>query len=113
MIQLKNVSLKVPTSSHNPRGLVSSLKSMYSAAPSPTVTKSQWIVSNISFELEVKDRVGIFGRNGAGKSSLLRLIAGMYKPTTGKIDIEGDVLPLLELGAGFQPEFTRTRKYLP
>jgi ABC-type polysaccharide/polyol phosphate transport system ATPase subunit len=56
----------------------------------------------------VKDgeRLGIVGRNGAGKSTLLRTISRIYEPTMGHIDVHGRVAPLLDIGAGFHPEFT-------
>ena len=65
-----------------------------------------WGLKNISFELEKGDRLGILGFNGAGKSSLLKVIAGVYKPTTGSVEKSGVLAPLLELGAGFDSEYT-------
>ena len=65
-----------------------------------------WGLRNISFELEKGDRLGILGFNGAGKSTLLKVIAGVYKPTTGSVERQGILAPLLELGAGFDSEYT-------
>ena len=65
-----------------------------------------WALNNVSFELEPGDRLGILGLNGAGKSTLLKAIAGVYKPTKGKIVRKGKIAPLLELGAGFEKEYT-------
>lgn len=64
------------------------------------------ILNNISFEIFKGESVGIIGRNGAGKSTILALIAGTMKPDSGDIHVEGKVVPLLELGAGFHPELT-------
>ncbi len=61
---------------------------------------------DISFEVYKGETFGIIGRNGAGKSTTLGLIAGVLKPSSGKIVIKRRVSPLLELGAGFHPEFT-------
>ncbi len=63
-------------------------------------------VSNVSFELSPGDSLGLIGHNGAGKSSLLRLIAGLAHPSSGKIEIKGRVLPLIERGMGINPELS-------
>lgn len=63
-------------------------------------------VKNVSFEIHQGERVGILGHNGAGKSTLLKTLCRIYEPSTGKVDVEGRVAPLLEIGAGFHPEFT-------
>lgn len=65
-----------------------------------------WALKDISFTVEQGDRVGILGLNGAGKSTLLKVIAGVFKPTEGKVTKNGKVAPLLELGAGFDPQYT-------
>lgn len=63
-------------------------------------------LNNISFEVKKGETVGIIGRNGSGKSTLLQMICGTLTPTSGDIKIKGRVAALLELGAGFNPEFT-------
>ena len=65
-----------------------------------------WALKNISFEVEKGDRWGIIGLNGAGKSTLLKIVSGVMKPTEGSVEIKGKVVPLLELGAGFDPSYT-------
>lgn len=65
-----------------------------------------WALKDISFELEKGDRLGIMGLNGAGKSTLLKVIAGVFKPTTGNVQRTGVLAPLIELGAGFDPQYT-------
>ncbi len=63
-------------------------------------------LSDINFKLYPGDRVGVLGLNGAGKSTLLKAIAGVYKPTVGSVKRRGKVAPLLELGAGFDSQYT-------
>jgi ABC-2 type transport system ATP-binding protein/lipopolysaccharide transport system ATP-binding protein len=68
--------------------------------------KKFWAVRGVSFELEKGDKFGIIGLNGAGKSTLLKMISGVIKPTEGTIEIKGNIVPLLELGSGFDSEYT-------
>ena len=65
-----------------------------------------WALKDVNFELYRGDRLGILGLNGAGKSTLLKAIAGVYRPTEGKITKHGVLAPLLELGAGFDQQYT-------
>lgn len=65
-----------------------------------------WALKDINFTLEKGDRLGILGLNGAGKSTLLKVIAGVLKPTEGTVTSKGRLVPLLELGAGFDPQYT-------
>jgi ABC-type polysaccharide/polyol phosphate transport system ATPase subunit len=64
------------------------------------------VLNGVSFDLVSGDRLCIIGKNGAGKSSLLRILVGIYKPSSGTIKINGSVTSLLEVGAGMNPELT-------
>ena len=65
-----------------------------------------WAVKDLSFDIKAGDRVGIVGHNGAGKSTLLKALCRVYEPSDGEISVSGRLAPLLEIGAGFHPEFT-------
>lgn len=65
-----------------------------------------WALQDISFEIASGEIVGIIGRNGSGKSTLLKIISGIMKPTKGNIQVNGNVVPMLELGSGFDFDLT-------
>jgi len=69
-------------------------------------TEEIWALRDVSFAIDPGVSVGFVGRNGSGKTTLLRLIAGIFAPTSGRLEVAGSVGSLLELGAGFHPDFT-------
>lgn len=71
-----------------------------------------WALKGISFDITKGKVVGILGRNGSGKSTLLQIIAAVMQPTSGSVNVDGRVAALLELGAGFNPEFTGRQNVL-
>lgn len=83
------------------------------SGPSKTYYKEFWAVRGASFEVYKGETVGIVGRNGSGKSTLLQMICGTLNPTSGSLQVNGRIAALLELGSGFNPEFTgRENVYL-
>lgn len=65
-----------------------------------------WALKDINLRIEHGERVGIVGHNGAGKSTLLKTICRIYEPTKGSLQVQGKIAPLLEIGAGFNPELS-------
>ena len=65
-----------------------------------------WALTDVSFEIMKGERLGVLGFNGAGKSTLLKVVAGVLKPTKGSVHVEGVIAPMLELGAGFDMNYS-------
>ena len=68
--------------------------------------KEFWALRDINFEVNTGEVVGIIGRNGAGKSTILKIISGIMKPTTGNVERYGNIVPMLELGSGFDMDLS-------
>lgn len=102
-IEVDNVSMKFSLS----REKVDSLKDYIFKTIKREIQYNEfWALKNVTFTVEKGDRVGILGLNGAGKSTLLKVISGVFKPTEGHVEKHGKIVPLLELGAGFDPQYT-------
>ena len=103
-IQLKKVSLLRRTQeefSYDLKRTVLSLIEGKYRAPSKRLTLDQ-----VDFTINVGEKVGIIGSNGSGKSTLLKVISGILQPSSGKVHIRGKIAPLIELGAGFDPDLS-------
>ena len=104
-IEVNNVSMKFNLSKEK----VDSLKDYILKSIKHEIQYNEfWALKNVDFKVEAGDRVGILGLNGAGKSTLLKVISGVFKPTEGSVVKRGKTVPLLELGAGFDPQYTGT-----
>ncbi|MCV6547756.1 MAG: ABC transporter ATP-binding protein [Cohaesibacter sp.] len=73
---------------------------------SAPIESEKWVLRDISFQVPAGQALAIVGRNGAGKSTLLKLIVGTMRPSTGAVEIKGHIAAILELGMGFNPDFT-------
>jgi len=110
MIVVNNVSMKYLLGTDR----VKSLKEYFVKHVKGEVERKEfWALKDISFSISKGEVVGIIGRNGAGKSTLLKIISGVLKPTTGFAKHEGNIVPMLELGSGFDSDLTgRENVYL-
>lgn len=103
MIEVKDVTMKFRMGSQP----INSLKEYVTTTLKGTLKFKEFVaVNHLSFELEKGETLGLIGRNGAGKSTTLKLISGILKPSSGRIITRGNIVPMLELGAGFDLELT-------
>ncbi len=103
MIDVKNVTMKFRMSDEP----LNSLKEVFTNAVKGKLRFNEFLaLDDVSFELEKGKTLGLIGKNGAGKSTTLKLISGILKPTFGTIRTYGNIVPMLELGAGFDLELT-------
>ena len=103
IIQVKNVSMRFQMANDR----VNSLKEYVVSAMEHRLTYKKFeVLKNVSFDVKKGEVVGIVGKNGAGKSTLLKIISGVLKPTEGDVIAKGNIVPMLELGAGFDMELS-------
>ena len=103
IIEVKNVKMKFKMSDEP----INSLKEVFTKAVTGKLKFNEFLaVNDVSFSVEKGETLGLIGTNGAGKSTTLKLISGILKPTEGSIVVRGNIVPMLELGAGFDLELT-------
>lgn len=103
ILQIKNVSMRFILS----REKIDNFKDyLFKTLKKNIKYNDYYALKNVSFDVQKGDRVAILGLNGAGKSTLLKVIAGVYHPTEGTVVKKGKIIPLLELGAGFEKQYT-------
>ena len=103
MISVKNVSMQFNVASEK----VDNLKEYaMRLIKRQLFFESFWALNDVSFDMYRGDTLGLVGLNGSGKSTLLKIVAGVMKPTKGSSEIHGTIAPMIELGAGFDPDLT-------
>lgn len=103
VIELKDVGIKFNLSKEK----VDSLKEyVIKLLKKELMYDEFWALKNVSFSIKKGERLGVLGLNGAGKSTLLKIICGVYKPSEGSVTHKGVIAPMLELGAGFDQQYT-------
>ena len=103
IIDIKNVSVRFNKSTENISGLKEYMIKMIKRE---LMFQEFFALKDISFTVKRGESWGLIGKNGSGKSTLLKLISGIIKPYQGSITVQGSISPLIELGAGFDPELT-------
>lgn len=113
-IRFENISKCFALHQHRPHSLQETLIRLVPwRRQAPTPTEEFWALRDVSFEVADGETVGLIGPNGVGKSTVLKLISRILEPTSGRIEVNGRVGALLELGAGFHPDLTgRENVYL-
>jgi ABC-type polysaccharide/polyol phosphate transport system ATPase subunit len=106
LIELNDVSLRFVNYADKQYSLKRAALDLVLRRESAVPSSEFWALRELTFKIAHGDRVGIVGGNGAGKSTLLRLLAKIYPATQGQVSIRGSVAPLIEMGAGFNPELS-------
>ena len=103
MVEVNDVSIKFDLSNDR----INTLKEFMIKLVTKKIKFDEfWALQNVSFQIEQGDVLGIIGKNGAGKSTLLKVISGIMKPTKGRAVVHGNIVPMLELGSGFDFELS-------
>lgn len=105
-ISFENVSKRFMMTSQRPQTVLETLIALVKGQRMRAPEQELWAVDKLSFDLMPGECLGIIGRNGSGKSTVLKMIARILRPTRGRVTVRGRISALLELGAGFHPDLT-------
>ena len=106
MIKVNDVSMRFNLGIEKNFSLKLFFINMFKSKKNKPKKEEFWALKDVSFNVEKGEVIGFVGSNGAGKSTMLKVIAGVMKPTKGKIDVNGNICPMIELGAGFDMDLT-------
>lgn len=105
MIKLENISMRFNLGIEKNFSIKEAFIAVFDKSRRQKKTEF-WALSDVSFDVKKGEVIGLIGSNGAGKSTLLKVVSGVMKPTKGKVTVNGQISPMIELGAGFDPELT-------
>ena len=106
MINVKNVSMKFNLGIEKGFSIKQGFVDMFNKENRHKKKEEFWALRDVNFQVKKGEVIGFIGSNGAGKSTLLKIVAGVMKPTKGRVDSYGNICPMIELGAGFDPQLT-------
>jgi ABC-type polysaccharide/polyol phosphate transport system ATPase subunit len=106
LVELRDVSLRFVSYTDKQYSLKKSALNLLLKREGPPLSNEFWALRDVNLRMCKGERIGVLGFNGAGKSTLLRLLARIYTPTFGRLSVKGSVAPLIEMGAGFNPELS-------
>ena len=106
MIKVENVSMRFNLGIEKNFSLKLFFINMFKSKKDKPKKEEFWALKDVSFNVKKGEVIGFVGSNGAGKSTMLKVIAGVMKPTKGKVEVQGNICPMIELGAGFDPDLT-------
>ena len=105
MIKLENISMRFNLGIEKNYSIKEAFIAFFDKKRRPKKTEF-WALNDVSFDVKPGEVIGLIGSNGAGKSTLLKVVSGVMKPTKGKVTVNGQISPMIELGAGFDFELT-------
>lgn len=106
MINVKNVSMRFNLGIEKSFSIKQGFVDMFNKEKRHKKKEEFWALRDVNFQVKKGEVIGFIGSNGAGKSTLLKIVAGVMKPTKGRVDSYGNICPMIELGAGFDPQLT-------
>ena len=106
MINVINVSMRFNLGIEKGFSIKQGFVDMFNKEKRHKKKEEFWALRDVNFQVKKGEVIGFIGSNGAGKSTLLKIVAGVMKPTKGRVDSYGNICPMIELGAGFDPQLT-------
>lgn len=106
MINVINVSMRFNLGIEKGFSIKQGFVDMFNKEKRHKKKEEFWALKDVNFQVKKGEVIGFIGSNGAGKSTLLKIVAGVMKPTKGRVDSYGNICPMIELGAGFDPQLT-------
>lgn len=106
MIKIEDVSMRFNLGIEKNNSIKQTVIDFFKFKKNKNNQNEFWALKNINLQIKTGEVIGFIGSNGAGKSTLLKVVAGVMKPTKGKVVVYGNICPMIELGAGFDPQLT-------